>query len=126
MDGKAFVESVDDPLRLQDLDTSLVGVDAVLGDDRRPAGLDAGTCCEQSGITGRDGVVDPRRRQRERHGCYQSAEQCAPSPEEMQEGLVRHFARVEVAHQIPRQRRIKEVRRPPRPDQRPHKALDLG
>src|ERR1700730_1381996 len=73
MDGKAFVESVDDPLRLQDLDTSLVGVDAVLGDDRRPAGLDAGTCREQSGITGGDGVVDPRRRQRERYGCYQSA-----------------------------------------------------
>ena len=64
VDRKSLVERVDDPVGLQDLDPPLVGVDAVLGDQRRPAGLDRGARGEQAGIAGRNRVIDPRRRQR--------------------------------------------------------------
>ena len=42
MNGKSLVDGVDNPVRLQNLDPPLVGVDAVLGDDGRPPGFDRG------------------------------------------------------------------------------------
>jgi hypothetical protein len=61
-DRKSLVHRVDDPVRLQDLDAPLVGVDAMLGNDRRPAGLNRRTRCQQAGIARRHRMIDPRRR----------------------------------------------------------------
>ena len=109
VDGEALVDGVDDPVGLQDLDAALVGVDAVLGDQHRPAGLDRGARRQQPRIAGRDRVIDPRRRQRERQRRDQSAEQRAPRPEEMQEQLVRHGAVVEIADELPGQIGVEQV-----------------
>ena len=113
VDRETLVDGIDDPVRLQDLDAPLIGVDAVLGDQRRPSGLDRGARGQESGIARRHRMVDARRRQRKRQRRHQPAEQCAPRPEEMQERLVRHFTLIEIADQVPGECRVEEVRRAP-------------
>ncbi len=122
---KSLVDGVDDPVRLQNLDPPLVGVDAMLGDDRRPAGLDRRPRRQQAGIAGRNRMVHAGRRQRKRKRRHQPAEQRAPSPEEVEERLVRHLPIVEIADQAPRQRRVEQVSRASCLDERCKKPDDF-
>ncbi len=126
VDGKSLVDRVDDPIRLQDLDAPLVGVDAVLGDKCGPAGLDRGACGKQAGIAGGHRMINAGRRQRKRQRRDQAAEQRAPGPEEVQERFVRHLAIVEIADQVPRQGRVQQVGSAPRLHERSQQPDDAG
>src|ERR1700737_3359806 len=68
----------------------------------------------------------PRRRQRKGECRNQAPEQRSPCPEKMQEGFVRHFARIELAHQIPGERRIQEIGSTPRLHERRNKPIHIG
>ncbi len=83
-----------DPCGLPDLDAPLFGVDAMLRDDHRAAGLVFGARREQAREAGRDGVVDPRRRDRLAEQPEDRRQRADPSPEEGLERLLLGFALV--------------------------------
>ena len=82
--------TVVEPLGHGDLDAALVGVDAVFGDEAAAAGLEHGARHHQAGITGRDGVIDARRRQLGQQHREHAAHQRAPAPEILQERTAGH------------------------------------
>ena len=114
--GVALVDGVGDPIGHQQLDPTLVGIDAVLGQQRRPAGLDRGAGREDAGISGRDRVVGPGAGQLELERREQAAEQCPPGPEEVQERAVRHRPVVHSPDDVPADGRVEHhLRRDRRP-----------
>ena len=81
---------VGQPVGHRDLDTTLVGVDAVFSQQPRTPCFENGSRQRQAGVAGRDGVIDARSRQRCQQHREQPAGQRAPAPEVVEEGTSRN------------------------------------
>ena len=109
VDDELVLLAIANPVRRVDLDTALLRVDAVFGEDHAavpPRARDGG---EQAGVTGRHGVVHAAARHPLEQQLDQRLPRKGPRPEEVQEALFGRLQLVALHQRLPERLRCQHV-----------------